>query len=371
MYLLHQLESLLDDVDNARDFHTIGAWPTLLAFLQPHMHIDLRTAAAWAVGTAVKNTYDYQLWTLETVPGVSGTGGDSVGGDASSDAAQAKSAVNLLVDMLVADATAANNAVPDTAPASSASVSVSNPVHDLQKRALYALSSATRGNLDVQDHTMRVSDGHMQSVYLDNLLSLAGKYTSTPAELQRKVWATVSDLIEERAYIRKELQAETAILLARHSANVNRSSGESIGVADEMAAVEAVQHTILLGDFLLSEHWLVVAADAGLHCSGLLSASVAANTDSSSVATLSDSDVVSVHASLRSILTYFTAVLQDKPEMYGAESAARWQIKLHNVVRTVRDARFDVSQYESLRENADALAALIGLLDQGANSAVF
>jgi hypothetical protein len=32
---LERLEGLLDDVDNARDFHTIGSWPTLVRFLLP------------------------------------------------------------------------------------------------------------------------------------------------------------------------------------------------------------------------------------------------------------------------------------------------------------------------------------------------
>jgi hypothetical protein len=67
IYVLKQLESLLDDVDNARDYHTIGLWPTLLSHLTSHYSKSIRCHTAWAIGTAVKNTYDYQLWTLERI----------------------------------------------------------------------------------------------------------------------------------------------------------------------------------------------------------------------------------------------------------------------------------------------------------------
>mmetsp|Transcript_32383 Transcript_32383/g.54140 ORF Transcript_32383/g.54140 Transcript_32383/m.54140 type:complete len:385 (+) Transcript_32383:118-1272(+) len=125
VYLLKQLESLLDDVDNARDFHTIGAWPTLISFLSSHRpgtnpnplpaaevvdertattttgttgtttgtttaqvqvpnDASIRSAAAWAVGTAVKNNYDYQLWTLEKSCTTSSGTGSGTGSSTSS-----------------------------------------------------------------------------------------------------------------------------------------------------------------------------------------------------------------------------------------------------------------------------------------------
>ena len=34
--LLRELEALVDDVDNARDFHTIGGWPVLVELLESH-----------------------------------------------------------------------------------------------------------------------------------------------------------------------------------------------------------------------------------------------------------------------------------------------------------------------------------------------
>jgi hypothetical protein len=59
------LEGLLCDIDNARDFHTIGGWPALAACLSSAYPVDTQALAAWAIGSAVKNSYDYQLWVIE------------------------------------------------------------------------------------------------------------------------------------------------------------------------------------------------------------------------------------------------------------------------------------------------------------------
>ena len=50
--ILQELEGLLADIDNARDFHTIGGWPILLRMLDSRHHITIQTNAAWAIGTA-------------------------------------------------------------------------------------------------------------------------------------------------------------------------------------------------------------------------------------------------------------------------------------------------------------------------------
>ena len=64
---MRELEGLLCDIDNARDFHTIGGWPVLASLLAPSEGRDSETQAlaAWAIGSAVKNSYDYQLWSVE------------------------------------------------------------------------------------------------------------------------------------------------------------------------------------------------------------------------------------------------------------------------------------------------------------------
>lgn len=62
---LTDLEDLLSDIDMARDFHTIGGFPTLASMLRCSRPEVVRELAAWAVGTAVKNEPEHQLWVLE------------------------------------------------------------------------------------------------------------------------------------------------------------------------------------------------------------------------------------------------------------------------------------------------------------------
>lgn len=62
---LTDLEDLLSDIDMARDFHTIGGFPTLASMLRCSRPEGIRELAAWAVGTAVKNEPEHQLWVLE------------------------------------------------------------------------------------------------------------------------------------------------------------------------------------------------------------------------------------------------------------------------------------------------------------------
>ncbi|CAM9123908.1 unnamed protein product [Ectocarpus fasciculatus] len=65
---LTDLEDLLSDIDMARDFHTIGGFPTLASMLRCSRPEGVRELAAWAVGTAVKNEPEHQLWVLEDGP---------------------------------------------------------------------------------------------------------------------------------------------------------------------------------------------------------------------------------------------------------------------------------------------------------------
>lgn len=62
---LADLEDLLSDIDMARDFHTIGGFPTLASMLRDPQPGTVREMAAWVIGTAVKNEPGHQLWVLE------------------------------------------------------------------------------------------------------------------------------------------------------------------------------------------------------------------------------------------------------------------------------------------------------------------
>eukprot|EP00816_Leptocylindrus_hargravesii_P010498 CAMPEP_0196802648 /NCGR_PEP_ID=MMETSP1362-20130617/2217_1 /TAXON_ID=163516 /ORGANISM="Leptocylindrus danicus, Strain CCMP1856" /LENGTH=448 /DNA_ID=CAMNT_0042173993 /DNA_START=217 /DNA_END=1563 /DNA_ORIENTATION=+ len=78
LFALEELEFHASDVDMARDFHTLGGWPLLVSILssgsaspeaiQSYQFSDeVRAYAAWAIGTAVKNTGEFFPWAVEPV----------------------------------------------------------------------------------------------------------------------------------------------------------------------------------------------------------------------------------------------------------------------------------------------------------------
>lgn len=86
---LRDLEFQLSDVDMARDFHTLGGWPYLIALLDETLHVvdasgdnnniggggeaaaalvdEIRALAATTIGTAVSNVGEFRPWALEDV----------------------------------------------------------------------------------------------------------------------------------------------------------------------------------------------------------------------------------------------------------------------------------------------------------------
>lgn len=69
---LEDLEFQLNDLDNARDFHTLGGWPLLVSLLSNDVHPanatdvpPIQSVAAWVMGTAVKNTEEFYPWAVE------------------------------------------------------------------------------------------------------------------------------------------------------------------------------------------------------------------------------------------------------------------------------------------------------------------
>jgi hypothetical protein len=98
--------------------------------------IRQKALSAWAIGTAVKNDYDYQLWVLETV-NITNHSHDSF-------QIVQKSGLQLLVDLLIS--------MPKVADEDS----VAYDIDDVQRKALYAISAAVRGNPDVQQALMSI-----------------------------------------------------------------------------------------------------------------------------------------------------------------------------------------------------------------------
>jgi hypothetical protein len=185
LQLLIDLESLLADIDNARDFHTIEAWPTLLGFLDKSFPLPVRTKAVWAVGTAMKNSYDYQLWILEKTESLIVK-------------EEPKTGMEMLLEMFEESSMMSNMQQLQQEKGEK------EERIEFQKRVLYALSSALRGNLDIQE---TILNRHSTSFYssLEKFLSFPSAVNTTDISVMRKVYSLISDLFEERQYIRYEL----------------------------------------------------------------------------------------------------------------------------------------------------------------------
>lgn len=194
--VLTELESLLSDVDNARDFHTIGGWPLLVQQLTHtggESDTERRALAAWCIGTAIKSNYDYQLWTLENISrNISDKVSSNIGDTnySTADAIEAKNytTISFLIETLDE---CAGGAV------------TSRGTDDLIKKSLYALSAAARGNMDVQEavyHSQSSSGHSFMHIVTSLLLS-----NETSFDVKRKVWSLASDMLEERQFIRDDL----------------------------------------------------------------------------------------------------------------------------------------------------------------------
>eukprot|EP01040_Poterioochromonas_malhamensis_P003833 gene3833-4095_t len=252
--LLVDLESLLTDVDNGRDFHTIGAWPDLTSFLSPSLPLSTRSRAAWAIGSAMKNSYDYQLWTLEPV---------SLTHPPSN-----TTCLQLLLNMFQQSSLLVTSAKPSDA--------FYDDVIDFAKRTIYALSSAIRGNIDVQDA--------IQSHSLDIFYLTLHSFLSTPSiptSITRKIFSLMSDLLDERQYIRFELSAEMRDQLFPATSSPTTSSQHkevtgTISLHNTSSSIPALSNDVihqmsehfqnlhLLADHLLSHtpstsHWSVTS----------------------------------------------------------------------------------------------------------------
>lgn len=197
------LESLLADIDNSRDFHTIGGWKVLVSFLQLNNTIEIRSQAALCIGTAVKNDYDYQLWILEEIQ------------------TQIPS-INTGLLLLLHNLQTSLNEISTTTTTSSSSLTETQfqKSYRFINRLIYALSSCTRGNMDIQETLVTI--GKKNTDY--NLPTILAKLTLNLVEINskdsfilqsqssnekllilRKVWNLISDLLDELIYLREGL----------------------------------------------------------------------------------------------------------------------------------------------------------------------
>ena len=187
------LESLLADVDNARDFHTIGGWNVMNNIFQtPAAPTAVKAAIALCVGTAVKNNYDYQMWVLEVPSPLENRTDQSESGIP---------LIQAMADSLRREALdGTSSSVPDW---------TRTERLGLVNNLLYGVFAACRGNIDVQEAIQTSAASFLpsltqlvQAVIAPSVgLPPDGQTDSLRTAVLRKVWAFVSDMLEEWLYI--------------------------------------------------------------------------------------------------------------------------------------------------------------------------
>ena len=145
--VLKDVEYHVGDLDHARDFHTLGGWPVLVSLLTDAVHLpsddftnnstavadrviidEIQAAAAWVIGTAVKNHNEFHSWALEDLRTAFVPTPE-----------QPVTVISLLLANLEAFATDTQESLSSAAPSK-------------RQRCLYALGSLIRGNPAATKH---------------------------------------------------------------------------------------------------------------------------------------------------------------------------------------------------------------------------
>ena len=156
--VLQDLEYQLADLDMTRDFHTLGGWPLLTALLCDFVHPNITTNgnststdglqelihriqmhAAWALGTAVKNTGEFWSYVLEPVTIVDRTTPATSSSATSATTTSITTALDLVLQQFRTTLGLFSNTVTDA---------------EQQKlfKIIYCLGSFLRGNQPAQLH---------------------------------------------------------------------------------------------------------------------------------------------------------------------------------------------------------------------------
>ena len=211
---LHQLIDIVDDVDNAHDFYVMGGLETISKVLQQEgpEGEEARGLAAEVAGNVVKHDFDRQLWFLDTYIGSS-------------------SLLDTLLGLL------------------------SDATEPTQRKVIYAISSASRGNTDVQEA--------MQNSNVDLNNALLGS-CSISLDLCRKVLAFVSDMIEEHEFIRMQINNPADLPLDGAIVGEEEASAASLEIMTQLHALKP------LGKALCSKDWSTSALQAARTSTSLL-----------------------------------------------------------------------------------------------------
>lgn len=181
---LLNLEYLLEDMDNARDFHQIGEWDRLVALLEsPYMSSHHKALVAWCMGTAIKNTDTFQEWMIEAP-----------------EASVSASPLHLLLQLLFNSTVDVDDWDKYGESVNTADPEMVNRLEtELQNKILYALSSASSNNSPVQKSLLEyIYQNNTFEVEMIELLNgpVLHELKTVSLERVRKIWNLVSDLVE-------------------------------------------------------------------------------------------------------------------------------------------------------------------------------
>jgi hypothetical protein len=146
--------------------------------------------AALAIGNSVKNQYEFQLWILDKEP-VAILDAAPEASEDKSNLARSKSSPHQYYPSLLSSLLRLLETGSDQS----------------RRSALYAVSASARGNLDVQaalrDNLAAAMD---PAASVDVSALLLQRLEDGSAELRRKIFAFISDMLEEQYYIQEQIR---------------------------------------------------------------------------------------------------------------------------------------------------------------------
>lgn len=183
--VLLDLEYQLADVDMARDFHTMGGWPLLATLLSNDAHTinhnatsiekdeianiihQVQLQAAWAIGTAVKNTGEFYPYATEEMTLQDGKGTKAT-------------ALELLLQQLTISSTLGDS---------------SSMVKKKRQKIVYAMGGLLRGNRVGQIYFLSIDGPDQLSNELQGLLD--SSRTSSDMSLVKRILALAGDIVSD------------------------------------------------------------------------------------------------------------------------------------------------------------------------------
>jgi nucleotide exchange factor SIL1 len=199
--VLVDLEYHLSDIDMTRDFYTLGGWPLLLSLMSAEVHVSsnqtelvmpddllakvhvIQAHAAWAIGTAVKNTGEFIPYAVEEI---------LIGNH-----------VTTAVDLMLAQFAAASQEHIQSAPV----------VKKLQK-VVYALGSLLRNNRPAQVHFCASGGPSLLGTTLTGLIEEGSSHAN---KMTKRLLMLADDIVSEVKLIEEENkspQVDEAIMQA-------------------------------------------------------------------------------------------------------------------------------------------------------------